>query len=976
MGKIIQNISCSHGGFNMKTKYKAGLLSLLLGVFCLANCKSDPSTNSGNSNTGGGSQPAGDVTEGYTGGASYVTDAEAKANILGQLEKYAMDTKLTGIPILSDSSTTYYHKRVQLPKGADGKSLGYVQGYGTGLLKEGALDSSVAFDDPDGFSAYHSYLQTFDTQCPTKINGMDGNDTRVSNFYGYISSAFYDLKLVKADNSTESDPRYKNDFEWYPVLAKSTSKNSDGKPLAVDDNGNTLSVSDSGNGLHSKWRIYVKTGEDGLKYATASSKRSKYNGKGVNVEDYVFAMKVLLNQKDAYYRSSSYTSGTNEIKGAASYYNKTKNIGPVAGTHNDSTHEVIDNDSNWKNVGYQAGYDSDAGAYYVDVTYNVPCDRFNAMYQIADANVEPINPEFYGEVTGLDPTTGGGAKGKSFNPKQYGAPNGTNGSEIVDSILSVGPYVLTEWNDSSKVIFARNDEWFERVNDKSIYRIPGVCMRITTQAQNDQYWGVKQFTNGNGSLDSSSKPGNTTEYNSGLDKNGNMIKTPGTSNWKLSVNSCTQDTWNKLFGPQGTIKQHSQASDMWNVKPIMSSSDFLDGCFFAIDREKAATASGMSPAYEFFSDAYYIDPQKKVVYNTTQAHKDAVAEYYPETHGYNSEAAATLFTKAINTLLADGTYKAGDKITLTSLWMSQANIDEFGASVTGDIVNAFNDAAKKVNAANPLTLVIKNEVASNKGDVYTPIGEGKFDFAFGSLTGMNYNPLGMMEVMKSDNSSGFTLNWGADTSANDGKSLIYEGKSWSFDALWESAVYGVTVKDGKVTLPYIYNDKKSGFVQTFDDLTGDLSALQFDLYFDVDKDLQAAANMTINSFQVAITFYGSDETIYSFVVDLVKEKDESDPDKDSKVIFTQTDTAITAKLDIKSLYYWANVVKKSDGTIDPNSEKSEKAQREAANNINDGSIGRNIAMNAYFTVNMEFGGFESIATLNNTYTFIGAAKAE
>jgi hypothetical protein len=33
-------------------------------------------------------------------------------------------------------------------------------------------------------------------------------------------------------------------------------------------------------------------------------------------------------------------------------------------------------------------------------------------------------------------------------------------------------------------------------------------------------------------------------------------------------------------------------------------------------------------------------------------------------------------------------------------------------------------------------------------------------------------------------------------------------------------------------------------------------------------------------------------------------------------------------------------------------------------------------MNAYFTVNMEFGGFESIATLNNTYTFIGAAKAE
>lgn len=951
----------------MKNKYLTVTFAVLMGIFSLASCNVDNTgKNSSSSGTGG------DTTDGFTGAASYVTDADKKTEILGQLEKYAMDTKLTGIPVLSDSSYSYYHKRINFPKDSNGNDLGYVTGYGTGILLEGSIDESVAFSTDVGEEDYKYYYHTIDSQVPTSINGMNGQDTRISGLYGYISSSFYGTRLVKADNYTADSPKYKNDFEWYSVLAKATSKQKSGLPVAVKSDG---TLADDSKNTYSTWRIYVKTGEtDGLTYSMSdkAERYSTYNGSNVDIEDYVFAMKVLLNQKTGYYRSSSYTSGTGEIKGAASYYNKTKNVGPVAGSHDAGTHALTDNDSSWNNVGYQAGYDADESAYFIDITFNVPCDQFNAMYQISDSNIEPINPDFFGDVTNLDITTGQGKSGGNYSPKSYGAPTGTNGSGIVNNIMSIGPYVLDEWNDSYKVVFKRNDTWFEYADkDTAYYQIPGIYVRINSAAQQDQYYSVKRFTTDDGYTDATSRPGDTTSYDTALNKIGNALFVPGSSNWKLSVNACTQDMWNELFGENGTVYQTS--SNKWDVKAIMSNADFLDGCFFAIDRQTAATKSGMTPAFEYFSDAYYIDPVNKIVYNDTQAHKDAVAEYYPDTYGYNKEAAKTMFKKSIDTLLANGTYKAGDTITLTALWMSEANIKEFGSTITGNIVDTFNETAKEVNSAQPLTLKINNTVASNKGDVYTPIAEGQFDFAFGSLSGMTYNPLGMMEVMKSDNSSGFTLNWGADTSKNDGTSLMYNGKSWSFDALWNAAVYGVTVKDGKVTLPYVYNDKKSGFIQGDYDASNKLTSLGYQLTFDIDQDLENAAKMEIDTFQVAITFYGQGTTAYSFVIDLVSKVDDDDPDKDSKVVFTKTATTLSATLDLSSVYYYNTITKKSDGTIDPDSEPSSNERKTVINDINDGSINRTLGMVAYYTVNMEFDGFASMATLSTKYNFTGAA---
>ena len=43
--------------------------------------------------------------------------------------------------------------------------------------------------------------------------------------------------------------------------------------------------------------------------------------------------------------------------------------------------------------------------------------------------------------------------------------------------------------------------------------------------------------------------------------------------------------------------------------------------------------------------------------------------------------------------------------------------------------------------------------------VYNLMKQGQFDLGFGSISGNSLNPLNFLEVLKSDNSSTFTLNW-------------------------------------------------------------------------------------------------------------------------------------------------------------------------------------------------------------------------
>ena len=75
---------------------------------------------------------------------------------------------------------------------------------------------------------------------------------------------------------------------------------------------------------------------------------------------------------------------------------------------------------------------------------------------------------------------------------------------------------------------------------------------------------------------------------------------------------------------------------------------------------------------------------------------------------------------------------------------------------------------------------------------------GEYDLGFGAISGNDLNPINFFEVLKSDNSSDFTLNWGHDTSKVS-SDIVYDDKTWSFDSLWKASDTGVALaSDGSI----------------------------------------------------------------------------------------------------------------------------------------------------------------------------------
>ena len=128
--------------------------------------------------------------------------------------------------------------------------------------------------------------------------------------------------------------------------------------------------------------------------------------------------------------------------------------------------------------------------------------------------------------------------------------------------------------------------------------------------------------------------------------------------------------------------------------------------------------------------------------------------------------------------------------------MYETDLTDYGNEIKNYFETAFND--KRV-ADGLVKLEVEQNAVKNWQDVYNEyMMKGQFDLAFGAISGNTYNPLNFLEVLKSDNSSGFTLNWGTDTSAVDPDTpIIYNEKIWSFDALWAVADHGGVVENGK-----------------------------------------------------------------------------------------------------------------------------------------------------------------------------------
>ena len=538
----------------------------------------------------------------------------------------------------------------------------------------------------------------------------------------------------------------KDGYDWVGELAKGN------RPVAVNP---------AEDGTSTTFEFEVKVGDE-LKYntLTTNEKLAKYKGQKVTIDDYLTMYKLTHCQKIGWERAADGLENGSGIAGMFNYYNATA----------DGLNEEA-----WANVGLKK-----VGDNKLQVTFNEATTPFYAMYYLASSMYAPVPMEFIKELGNGDVYEGA----KAYQSKT------DSGLTPVDTSLSTGAYVLESWDDQA-IVFKKND----LMDTGNRYKIKGVHIRILPAIATDNEAALKEFLAGN--IDACGIP--MTRLSEFKD-DPRTTTTTGDSVFKLNVNTCDEAMWEYLFGENGTICE-TPKEDYWAVEPAMSNKDFVRGISYAINRDEFAANRGSIPSCNYFSSNYLIDPENGISWNVTQQHADAIAPLTDGTeYGYSLTLAKSYFKRAADKLIADKVYKDGDTIEIEICWQYPQHETQYGADIEAYLEDAFNDCGTT------LKLDVVNTSVTTWSDVYYyKMMIGQYDIAFGSISGNAYDPLNFMEVLKSDNSSGFTLNWGTDTSVVSDMITIH-GANWSFDCLWEvadtRAVVAKVVKDGKTVIDY------------------------------------------------------------------------------------------------------------------------------------------------------------------------------
>ena len=715
---------------------------------------------------------------------SYATSSyEDKAEILAALEDYAVDNYLTGITLFSNGGYVAYNSTFKTP------AREYISGYGWGTMREGSLSGDLT-----GKVTHKNYYNSAMTVLPTNSNAMDASGSDVSDIATYYTASYYSNRMT-------SD---KSHSEWYPSLALNLAGNT--YPVAIDEE--TRQPIDSQ--YNKRWRIYVRCVENESKgnvpvYRTASTYRdgdfnvSSYDKTKVKLEDYLTPFKFMLTGWNQQYRGAEQTEGVSGFAGAFSYFNATAN------RPSDEPKDAIYDDDLWNQyMGDNIKTGTDENGAYIEFNLLNDCTPFYAMYYLSSSLYSPL-PESFVRYWGGDNL------GKN-----------RNNEKPVDTMLSVGPYYIQQW-DSQLISLKKNDMFFEgtigtddngntynevTLNDgekSRLYQIPGFDFNGVSSTNTRSYFLDGMLHSYGLQKDDLATTGKFTQ-DSGFGNN-NMKwyrrATKGDSNFKINVNATTTEEWEEKFGPNGTVYAHDRTSDkytLYHERPkFLSDHDFLDFLSFGLDRKTICELRGMTPTQEYFSDNYLIDPESGISYNSTDAHAAVLADRYNDSDnpGYNETAAKDALVRAFqNTILPNQndlplknpnqSWSADNPrmVSITMSWMNPTDVKDYD-----DVFNSWKRIFADVSSTNFGGMyaleVLTPTPSSDFNAVYDAMKRGEFDIGFGSISGEELMPLHFMEVLKSDNSSDFTLNWGPDTSEVS-PDIIYDGKTWSYDALWQA----------------------------------------------------------------------------------------------------------------------------------------------------------------------------------------------
>jgi len=626
----------------------------------------------------------------------------------------------------------------------------YIPSYGFGILREGNLNADLEGESNPDFKRYYHSVIAAD---PQTLKYMDSQENTVSSLVSYLSATLWGNRM----NET------KDDYEWYPEFAV------DATPTPYSDPTATKSK---------KYKVEVDL--TNWKYNTNSKVAAikAFDGRKVALEDFITPYKIYYTKAFGLTRSAENLTGSGSFVGTEDYYNKYSADGI--------------NETAWANVGI--GTETAGEKEYLVFEFNQETTVKDARAYLSSSMFNPVPAEFVRDVLGNGDWKAG--------VKQWGNYS-TDYSTLtpLDTYLSTGPYTISAWDKDQQIVYQKNPYYDDE--DGTIYRIKGLHYNVLPAITTDPNAAFKEFL-----ANKTHSCGIPSDYLSEYLTDERTTIVDGDTTYRLNLNTCDQDFWNYNFGEEGVAYQN-KPSDYWVCEPIMANKYFDRGLSYAIDRLTLAGSLGNGPCVNFLSNAYLLG-EGGAVYNKTEEHAAAVESlvYNTDGFGYSLDLAKACFKKASEQLIADGTYSKGDTIKIECMYYASSQFETEGTPVKNMIETAFN------NCGGGLTLEIRNTADdSDPYAVFDYLKSGRFDIAIGAISGMQYWPLEFCETLKSNNSSGYTLGFGTDTSKCDGTltlplSIDAETGEWqydksgklysfSYDALWAAATKGTMIVDGE-----------------------------------------------------------------------------------------------------------------------------------------------------------------------------------
>ena len=733
------------------------------------------------------------ASEFATGEVNYSSlGGEERTKMAAALETYLLNNGMSPITYMDDSSYTLYSERLSTPF-LDAKK--YVPGYGYGIMDYGVMKDANPTETNEAYKYYYHTLLSASSYT-SEFNYLDSNNADISTLYSYMSSSYYGQLVNEAENG----------WEYVPLLARSL-------PVEADDGDG-----DTNNGVSSKWTVQLRVGGEtaneatgvtpGLNYRTGSTNSitKKYDNHPITLDDYITPIKLLATGKINWYRGNEQageSTANRQIKGFTEYFNSTRNIT-----------EVQTNEEFIEALG--GGITVDRANNSITFEFNAPVTRDYAEYQLNSTWANPIDEDFVREIGGGNVINGA---------KIYGTNGSVNGTTLtpIDTILSVGPYYLSSIPSSNSgelgsIIYSKNDNWPSVLSthyEHELYRMKGFILRLDSSILTNQNAQILAFQNKQ--VDVSNIP---EEYWSEYENSPLRHRSEGESNSQFHIN-----TWDNLFWSE----RFPEADGKWSVKSVLSNNNFYKGLYVGIDRNSVSSRYHYAPDIDLFAPIDRVSPRSETNYNNTTDHATAISSTFGSRLSENTDVlnnwmsnAADYFDLAIQEELAAGHYSLGTATRPTTITFEMITTNstyerDLVAAITEDWEQAFALAVsshREADGSNPWMSgdtplirldVTTHEIAANSATqqddmltngVQAGIYDGQTSYV---ISGNNYDVLNKLNIYMSDNSSGFTINFGADTTIPSAD-IYYDGKYWSFDALWLAANGdGITLSEtGKI----------------------------------------------------------------------------------------------------------------------------------------------------------------------------------